>query len=229
MVSIALSDLRTRLRIYLNDVNSKTWADDDDLNLFINHAIVKFTSDLPIRSYATYTVADDHVGDEHTFELPADFVNDQFIRGYFGSTVKQENIFRLNVKPGAWVDNYEPKAYIIDWPGDGYFYIPRLSLGPVFTLYYGAYHSDWLTEDTDTFNLGRNRWGEQAVLAYSAFLAFNPSSARRAQLEQWARRGDQNVGNPLEEESQRWLQLYNSLLAQHASNTDTWEFISADG
>jgi len=94
-------------------------------------------------------------------------------------------------------------------------------------MYYRAYHGTWLSTDENTVNLGRNRWGEQAIYAYAAYLAFNPSSARRAQLEQWARKGDQKVGNPLEREAERWITLYQSLLDEHGENPTTWEFARA--
>jgi hypothetical protein len=225
MTTIALSTLRARLRIYLSDTNSKTWSEDSDLDLFLNHAIIKFTHDLPNSSYNLFTVADDQVGDANTYELPTDFVRDAFVRGYFEGVSNPENILRLNIQPGVWETGDEPRGYVIDWPMEGLFYLPRSPMESTFTMYYGAYHEDWLTEDVDTFDMGRNRWGEQAIYAYASFLAFNPSSSRRAQLEQWNRRGDQNVGNPLEEEAYRWLKIYNDLLIEHGEVPSTWEFV----
>jgi hypothetical protein len=225
MADLALSTLRSRLRIYLNDVNSKTWSDDTALDLFVNHAIIKFTHDVPAATSKVYTIATDQVGDAHTYSLPDDFVRDSFVRGYFESNSRPENIFRINAQPGIWDENDEPRGYLMDWPGEGQFYLPRQPGGTAFTLYYSAYFSTWLTDDTDTFSLTRNRWGEQAVLAYAAYLAFNPSSARRAQLEQWNRKGDANVGNPLEEEANRWLGLYRSLLDEHTEAPSSWEFV----
>ena len=225
MTALPLSTLRSRLRIYLNDTNSKLWPSDSELDLFINHAIIKFTHDMPVASYKLYTVALDQQGDTHTYLLPVDFVSDKFLRGSFWGASNTETVSQVNMAPGTWTPTDEPVGYMLDYPAQGYLYLPRSPYSTTFTLYYGAYHDDWLTDDVDTFDLGRNRWGEEALYAYSCFLAFNPSSARRAQLEQWARRGDQNVGNPLEEEAARWEALYRSLLSDHAESPETWEFV----
>lgn len=227
MATIALSTLRSRLRIMLNDENSKTWPNDSTLDLFLNLAIRKYSTDVPVSSYKTYTVATDQTTDAHTYTLPDDFTRDYFVRGYFEISSEQENILRANLRPGSWDTGDEPRVYFIDWPNEGNLYLARESLGSTFTLYYGAQQSTWLDDDADTYDLGRNLWGEQAVYAYSAFLAFNPSSARRAQLEQWARRSDLKVGNPLEEEANRWLALYNSLIAMHAEVPIAFEFVEA--
>ena len=226
MTAIALSTLRSRLRIYLDDADSKNWPNDSDLTLFLNQAIVKYTTDLPIATARTYTVAADQQEDEHTYLLPEDFVHDRFLRGVFDAAVA-ENVRRLNYQFGSWETADEPKGYLIDWPREGCLYLPREPESDTFTLYYGAFCNTELVEDEDAFDFGRNRWGEQAVYAYAAYLAFNPASARRAQLEQWARKGDQRVGNPLEEEAQRWLDRYRSLLAEHAEVPATWEFARA--
>ena len=225
MSTLSLSAMRTRLRILLADENSKTWKTDSTLDLFLNLAIIQFTTDLPVSNSHTYTIASDYVGDEHTYTLPADFVYATTVRGYFESGAEMENLPRQHIDFGSWDTGDEPRCYMIDWPSEGYLYLPREPQGSTFTLYYGSYHNTWLDEDSDTFDLGRNRWGEQAIYAYAAFLAFNPSSSQRAQLEQWARRGDLNVGNPLEEEARRWLALYNTLLEEHGEVPETWKFL----
>jgi hypothetical protein len=224
MATIALSTMRTRLRILLSDSNSKTWQNDTDLDLFLNLALIQFTTDVPIASSVTYTIATDQQADSRTYLLPANFVDDRFVRGYFESTSKIETIRQRSVEAGAWEEYSEPRCYILDYPSRGDFYLPREPQETDFTLYYRGYHNSWLTDDTDTYNMSRDRWGEQAIYAYAAYLAFNPSSARRAQLEQWARRGDQNVGNPLEEEAARWLALYEELLDRHGHHPVAWRF-----
>lgn len=224
MTTLALSSMRDRLRTLLNDPNSKIWQLNADLDLFLNMAIIKFTTDLPTQSYETYTIATDQQADEHTYLMPDDFVRDGTVRGYFQNGSELENIPRRNIQFGAWDTNDEPRCYMIDWPAEGYLYLPRAPQGTTFTLYYGAYHDTWLEDNTDEVDLGRNRWGEQAIYAYAAYLAFNPASARRAQLEQWARKGDQKVGNPLEKEADRWLQVYQDLLNEHGEVPATWEF-----
>lgn len=220
MSTVSLATLRSRLRIYLNDTNKKLWPSDSELDLFLNHAIIKFTHDIPISSYTVYGQTEE----DRTYLLPYNFVTDKFVRGSFWGA-DTETIPRLNMAPGTWTPSDEPVGYILDYPAEGYMYLPRRPVSETFTLYYGGYHDTWLEDDADAFDLRRNRWGEEAIYAYAAFLAFNPSSARRAQLEQWARRGDQNVGNPLEEEAARWEALYRSLLADHAETPDVWEFV----
>lgn len=225
MASIALSDLRSRLRTYLSDTNSKVWTDDSQLDLFINHAIVRFTHDVPIESSKTYTVATDQVGNANTFTLPVDFVKALLIEGYFAQSTYAERIGKLSLSAGTWSVNNEPIGFIVNYPIRGKFYLPRESAGATFTFYYGAWCDDELEEDDDTYDMGNDGWSEQAVLAYAAYLAFNPSSAMRAFLEQWSRKGDLNVGNPLEEEANRWLRLYQSLLDEFAPAPSTWSFV----
>jgi hypothetical protein len=209
----------------LDDANSDEWS-DAQINMFINYALIKYTHDLPIASACTYTVASDQVGDAHTYNLPDNFVTDSTLKVYLESASTDEFVTKLNIVPGHWTTSDEPKGYILDFPQEGQIYLPRSPEGTTFTLYYGAYHGSWLTNDADSFDLGRNRWGELAVIAYTGYLAFNPTSSTRALLEQWARRGDQNVGNPLEEEAARWLALYRSLLDEHAEVPDYWEFVA---
>ena len=224
MATVSLATMRSRLRVYLSDTNSKLWPDDGELDLFLNHAIVKFTHDVPIAASQTYTVATDQQGDANTYLVPADFVRDRFLRASF-YTERAETVFRLHMEPGVWVEGDEPTGYVLDFPDEGSLYLPREPQSAAFTLYYDGYWDVWLAEDLDEFDLGRRRWGEEAVYAYAAFLAFNPSSARRAQLEQWARRGDQNVGNPLEEEAARWKAHYQELLAEHGASPMAWAFV----
>jgi hypothetical protein len=226
MAAIALSTLRSRLRVFLDDTNSKNWPVDAHLNLFINMAIIKYTTDMPISSVKVYTVADDAQADNHTYILPTDLVTDLFLRGQFDSA-EYENVARLNFQYGEWITGSEPKGYFIDHPSEGYLYLPREPESTTFSFYYGACYEDTLESDSDSFDFGRNKWGEQAVYAYAAYLAFNPSSSARAQLEQWARKGDQRVGNPLEEEADRWLQIYRDLIEDHAEIPTTWEFSRA--
>jgi len=227
MATIALSTLRSRLRILLNDETSKIWKTDSTLDLFLNMALRKYTTDMPSASSVQYTVATDQTLDAHTYTLPDNYVRDYFIRGYFASGSELENIFRANPRPGSWETGDEPRTYFIDWPLEGSLYIVREAYGATFSLYYGAHQTTWLTNDGDTFNLGRHSWGEQAIYAYAAYLSFNPASAMRAQLEQWARKNDLNVGNPLEEEANRWLTLYTSLIEAHAEIPSAFEFVEA--
>ena len=222
MSTVTLSTLRTRLRIFLDDSEGTNWT-DDALDLFLNQAIVKYTTDLPAASGYVYTVADDAQGDNHTYLLPDNFADDHFVRGEFDSS-EAENISRLNHQFGSWETADEPKGYMVDWPNEGYLYLPREPESATFTLYYGAFHDIELSSDSDTFDLGRNKWGEEAVYAYAAYLAFNPASSNRAMLEQWARKGDQKVDNPLEQEGRRWLERYRELIDEHAEVPVYWEF-----
>lgn len=226
MATVSLATLRSRLRVYLSDTNKKLWPDDGELDLFLNHAIIKFTHDVPLASAQLYTVATDQQGDANTYLMPEDFVRDKFLRASF-YTSRSETVLRLRMEPGVWVESDEPAGYVLDYPSDGYLYLPREPSSDAFTFYYDGYWAAWLADDLDEFDLGRKRWGEEAVYAYAAFLAFNPSSARRAQLEQWARRGDQNVGNPLEEEAARWKAHYGELLAEHGEAPVAWAFVES--
>lgn len=222
-MTVTLSTMRSRLRIFLNDTNEKNWPEDSHLDLFLNMAIVKYTNDMPTSSVETYTIETDAQADNHTYLLPDDFVTDYFLRGQFDSA-DYENVPRINFQYGEWVTGDEPKGYFIDFPSEGYLYLPREPESSTFSLYYGSFSDTNLDDDADTFDFGRNKWGEQAVYSYAAYLAFNPSSSARAQLEQWARKGDQRVGNPLEEEANRWLQRYRDLIEEHAEVPTTWEF-----
>jgi hypothetical protein len=200
------------------------WPDNGELDLFLNHAIVKFTNDVPSAQAKTYTVATDQQEDAHTFLLPTNLVTDLFLRGSF-YTSRIETVNRIHMKPGVWVEGDEPAGYITDFPSEGYLYLPKETSSDTFTLYYSGYWETWLSDDADEFELYRNRWGEEAVYAYACFLAFNPSSARRAQLEQWARRGDKDVDNPLEQEANRWKRLYEQLLLEHGEQPTAWSFV----
>jgi hypothetical protein len=225
MTQLALSTLRTRLRIFLNDTGSKIWTSNSELDLFINQAIVKFTTDVPKRKQVTYTAASAVGGDAKLYTLPDDFIRARAARGYFSQSTRLETVMKITLTPGSWADGQEPIGYIVDYPETGYIYFPREPDGSVVLLYAG-FEGTALTLDTDKVDIGRNAWGEQAILAYAAYLAFNPSSARRAQLEQWNRKADQNVDNPLEQEAKRWLAMYASLVADNMQQPQAWEFVN---
>jgi hypothetical protein len=225
MTQLALSTLRTKLRVYLNDTGSKIWTSNSELDIFINQAIVKFTTDVPKRKSVTYTSASGVDGDTRTYPLPEDFVRARAARGCFTQSSRTETIMKVTLTPGMWQEGQEPAGYIVDFPETGYVYFPREPDGDITFLYVG-FESTALDEDTDKVDIGRNAWGEQAILAYAAYLAFNPSSARRAQLEQWNRKADQNVDNPLEQEAKRWLAMYQSLIADNVQQPQVWEFIN---
>jgi hypothetical protein len=223
MTQLALSTLRSRLRIYLNDTGSKIWTANSELDLFINQAIVKFTTDVPTKKYVIFTSASGV--DSRTYPLPEDFVRARAARGSFTSASRTETIMKISLTPGSWTEGQEPIGYIVDFPESGYIYFPREPIGNIELMYVG-FQSTPLEEDADKIDIGRIAWGEQAILAYAAYLAFNPSSARRAQLEQWNRKADQNVDNPLEQEAKRWLGMYQGLIADNMSQPQAWEFVN---
>jgi len=218
MATVALSTLRSRLRTYIKDSSANQKWTDAEINLFLNHAILQWTTDVPIASSTSYT----RVSGQHAYELPENAVSVTSVYGYFESASTPEYLAPMKMKPGAFEVSYEPRRYVVGFPTDTQFYLPREPQAD-FTLYYGA-TATWLENDTDLLNLGIKRWGEQAVLYYAAFLAYNPSAAARARLEQWARSKDLNVGNPLQEEGERWLALYHALVAEHAESA-TYEFV----
>lgn len=222
MATVALSTLRTRLQTFLKDTSAKKWS-ADDLDTFINLAITKWTTDIPIASSNSYTVVDG----QHAYDLPENAVDVRHVYGYFESTAEQEFLQPMEIRPGgAWMTNDQPRRYVVGFPTETQFYLPREASGSTFTLYYGASHTT-LTDDTDTLDLRTHRWGELAVLYYAAHLAFLPYSSRRARLEQWSRRQDLNVENPLAEQSQMYRDMYDRLMEEH-SEPVIYEFVRLD-
>ena len=226
MATVTLTDLTYRLRLLISDTQKKRWKDDDELELYINWAVVQWTTDIPIAASASFVVN----GNEYT--LPDDAVAVSYVAGYFENASYTEHVFPGDIEPGMWQTDYEPKILLPDHPEHGKFYLPRAPIGSTFTLYYGALHP-WLVVDEDPeinvdMDFGLRRWGEMAVLSYAAYLAHNPSASFRAFLEQWAGKIDLNVGNPLAEEAQRWLDFYNALLDQHARPT-SFRFLEVQG
>jgi len=218
MATVALSTLRATLQTFVKDTDAKKWT-ADDLDTFINLAIAKWTTDLPIASSNSYTV----VADQHTYTLPENSVGVDWVYGYFESAATQEFISSMKIKPGAFVENDEPRRFIEGFPTDGEFYLPRIPSESTFTLYYRAKHTP-LVNDADTLDLRQYAWGELAVLYYAGYLAYLPHAANRARLEQWARKGDLNVGNPLAEQAMRFKLMYEELMEEHAMPV-VYEFV----
>jgi len=221
MATVALSTLRSKLQTFLKDTAAKKWT-TTDLDTFINLAITQWTTDVPIASSNSYTV----VSDQHEYDMPENAVDVRNMYGYFESTSTQEYLAPMQIRPGAYALNDEPRRYVVGFPTETQFYLPREPRGTSFTLYYGATHSP-LALDTDTLNLRTHRWGELAVLYYAAYLAFLPYSASRARLEQWARKQDLNVQNPLAEEAQAYMDRYIELREQYTGPV-VYEFVRLD-
>lgn len=212
MATVALSTLRSRVQTFLKDTDAKKWS-ADDVDTFINMAITQWTTDVPIASANSYTV----VSSQHEYGLPENALSISNVYGYFESASNQEFLAPMSApRPGIWNQLDEPRRYIVGFPLESQFYLPRLPQGSTFTLYYGASHTT-LVNNTDTLDLRTHRWGEQAVIAYACYLAHRPYAASRARLEQWARKQDQNVGNPLQEQAQAWLEEYERLVDKYAS------------
>ena len=220
MATVALSSLRSTLQTFLKDTQAKKWS-GADLRTFINLAITKWTTDLPIRSSTEYTA----VSGQHEYDMPENAVSLNLVYGYFESTGTAEWIPTMLIRPGAFVENDEPRRVIVGFPTESQFYLPRESQGSTFTVYYGARHTP-LVDDTDTLNLRAYAWGELAVLYYAAYLAFVPYSASRARLAQWAKWPELNVGNPLSEQAELYKQMYEELMEQNAEPV-YWEFVSS--
>jgi hypothetical protein len=133
----------------------------------------------------------------------------------------------MQIRPGAFVPSDEPRRYVVGFPTENVqFYLREFPRGTSFTLYYGATHTP-LSADSDTLNLRTHRWGELAVIYYAAYLAFLPYAASRARLEQWARKQDLNVQNPLAEEGLRYLEAYQALIERHTEPV-TYEFVGLE-
>lgn len=207
-VELTLNELLLELRIYLRDTTSKRWKQDTDLKMFLVHGMNYWSTELPFPKTVTVTAN----GNE--YEKPADCAQVWSAYGYFSSESYQEHIKPGTLEQGVWRTDAEPIVILDEYPNAGYYYLPHAPTDD-FTLYYGALHPR--LSDEQGVSLTANRaWGEFAVLAYSAYLAHNPASAARAGLEQWADKQDLRVGNPLEQEGQRWLQVYESIMAKHA-------------
>jgi hypothetical protein len=218
MATVALSTLRSQLQTFLRDTDAKKWT-ADDLDSFLNLAITQWTTDLPIATSVDYAV----VSGQHEYEVPSNAVSVKWVRGYFENSSTLEFIGPMSVEPGTWASLDEPRRFILQFPTETQFYLPRLPSGSAFTLYYGATH-DPLSGDGAVLNLRNQRWGELAVLAYAAHLAFLPYAASRSRLEQWATKQDLKVGNPLQEQAKAWLEKYNQLMDEH-SGPATFEFL----
>jgi len=222
MATVALSTLRTTLQTFVKDADAKKWS-ADDLDTFINLAVTKWTTDLPIASSMDYTI----VSGQHAYTLPDNAVGADWVYGYFESSATQEWLGPMRIKPGAFNTNDEPRRFIIGFPNESQFYLPREPIaGGTFTLYYGAKHSP-LVGDSALLDLRQLAWGELAVLYYAAYLAYLPHAANRARLEQWARKGDLNVGNPLAEQAMRFRAMYDELLEAYGA-PQVWEFVPAE-
>lgn len=219
MATVALSTLRSTLQTFLKDTAAKKWT-ATDLDTFINLAITQWTTDVPIASSNSYNVAG------HEYDLPDNATDVRSVYGYFESSSTPEYLAPMQIRPGAFVPSDEPRRYVVGFPTEMQFYLPRLPRGTSFTLYYGATHTP-LSADSDTLNLRTHRWGELAVIYYAAYLAFLPYAASRARLEQWARKQDLNVQNPLAEEGLRYLEAYQALIERHTEPV-TYEFVGLE-
>ena len=218
MATVALSSLRSTMQMFLRDVSGKKW-DEADLNRFINLAVTKWTTDIPIASADTYVV----VSDQHEYDLPENAVSVASVYGYFESSSTKEWLAPMKLRPGSFDASDEPRRFITGFPTETQVYLPRVPRGTSFIIYYGARHSA-LVHDSDTLDLRMEAWGELAVLYYASYLAYLPYAANRARLEQWARKGDLNVGNPLAEQAMRYKLMYEELLEEN-STSGVLEFV----
>jgi hypothetical protein len=221
MATVALSTLVDTLQTFLRDTDAKKWT-EVDLAMFINLAITQWTTDLPIASANSYDV----VSDQHEYTLPENTVKAVSVYGYFESSTTQEWLSSMKLRPGSFDDNDEPRRFIVGFPTESQFYLPRVPRGSTFTLYYKAKHSP-LVLGTDALDLRQEAWGELAVLYYASYLCYMPYAANRARLEQWGRKGDLNVGNPLAEQAMRYKLMYEELLEEN-SGSEILEFVRSE-
>jgi len=207
-----LSDLRSELRTMLRDSGPTPIWTDDELTLAINQAIVAHTTEVPFAAVHEYATAKD----VNEFDLPDDFVDAAYVRGYFASAGRFQFITELDEDDwmSYWQDEDEPIGFRIHFPSEGKLYLPRAPLSEPITLYYGARRSE-LSNPNDTLDLGTRAWSEEAVCVYAAYRALEYASTARAQLEQWEIKIDQKVDNPLEQEARRWLMEYRRLVDLH--------------
>lgn len=210
MATITRANLRAQLRIQLEDTDTSSpkW-DDDTLNQCLNWAITLHTTELPFAAYTSVSAS----GNE--YELPALGVAIHLIRGLFGDS--ESTFIRAAERDdfvGVWTTGDEPKCFITDFPEEGSYYLPYAPTGD-FTLYYGIRRAE-MDDDEDTYDYGERAWTIPAICYLAGSHAFDPKSASRAGLEQWASKIDLNVDNPLDQESKRWYERYRTQMLTYA-------------
>lgn len=211
--SITFLELQERLRRYLQDEDSSIWL-TTPLNQFINDAITVHTTEVPYAESASVNV----VADQHNYTLPDDCVQIKLVEGYFQTSSQAYFVQPLDLPTEEWFyweDSAEPVGVLQHFPDETSYYFPYAPTGSTFTLYYWKKIIGVLEEDEDTLDLGTRYWSALAINALAAYFAHLPSATYRAYLEQWARKQDLNVGNPLEEMASAYLREYERLVAQH--------------
>ena len=212
MATVKRSDLRSALRLMIQDSGTQNDVSDEAANLAINQAIVAHTTEVPFAAEYEYTTATG----VHEFTLPDYFVYAAYVRGYFISTNRLQFIEEIEEADwlSYWKDTQEPVGFRVNFPSQDKLYLPRAPLSEPITFYYGVSRPE-LAEDTDAVDLASRAWSKEAILLYAAYRAFEYLSSARARLEQWATKIDQRVDNPLEQEAKRWLAEYTRLVNKH--------------
>lgn len=208
-MEVTLAELRAYSRVDLNDTSSNPKISDEHLNIFVNDAIVIWSSEAPFAAKATVVAS----GNE--YEYPARCTRVWRVYGQFSTNGTDEFVKQATSDDmrGAWVSSSEPICFIPQYPIAGYYYLPRTPLAD-FIVYYGA-RRDRLADDATALDICERAWGIDAIRAYTAFKAHNPRSVFRARLEQFSGPADKNVGNPLHEEADRWLAEYKRIMQNH--------------
>lgn len=204
--SITFEELQTRLRQYLQDTDTSIW-ESAPLNRFINDAITVHTTEVPIPA----SVAVNVVADQQEYTLPDDYVQAKLVSGYFTDTNQEYFVQPLELErdePFAWVTDVEPIGFLPHFPDEGSYFFPYAPTGSTFTLYYWKKIVGTLEDDEDVLTLGTRYWSALAINALAAYFAHLPSATYRAYLEQWARKQDLNVSNPLQEMADAYLREY---------------------
>lgn len=215
---VTLADLLSLLRIALNDSETPPLMSDGALAACINAGIRMATTEVPFDSSEEFTA------DGKEYDLPDYCVKVHRVSLYVDGALTFWNTGGHRELSGVWGTGDEPQVVLVHFPSHGRFYLPYEPPSD-FTLYYAARRQELtlaeedeeLGEDeTDTIDLGHNAWMQWAILAFAAYYAFNPRSAFRADLEQWAMKIDLNVDNPLEQEGRRWLKEYQRIIQTYA-------------
>ena len=204
--TINREELRGKLRIMLEDTDETTpkWS-DAALNQFIGDAIELHTAEVPYSASGTITA------NGSTYDYPERAVSIYRVYGQFGQGVEEfVDKAPRDIFVGVWESGDEPVCLIPNFPASGQYYLPKAPVAD-FTLYYGVYLADPGDDETDV-DFGTRAWAPRAVCRLAGALAFDPKSASRANLEQWAGEIDLRVDNPLEQEAKRWYALYEELI-----------------
>lgn len=191
------------VRVLISDVAKKK-VTDDNLLAFANIALNTLTRDAPRRAYFDLTGN----GSSFAFTMPSATYKLLLVE----DTQEREYLSEVKVQPGTKSPDAtrsttsRPRGYMPNFPQEGtlsFAHIP--SDGSVIRVHYNAYHIAMYATGSRPFESG---WKEEALAAYTSYLAFSAMASARAQNEQWDQRSALPVDNPLEQQARFFLEQY---------------------